>query len=603
MMKTFSAALLCAILGMSGTAYSAEPGPEPEMAAQDEQEPFIPITDEMLLNPDPKDWLMHYRTFDFSGYSPLDQINGSNVDQLQLAWMRAMDAGGQEIRPLVYEGIMYVAHAGSDHIQAWDATSGDLIWDYKRELPGNILDYRTAGARTRNLAMYDDKVYHLTRDTYLIALHARTGALVWETQISSLEDGIAHSSGAVVVKGKVLAGRTCSMRSGLRCFISAHDALTGKELWRTHTTPAQGEPGSESWGDLPTEQRVHVSPWGTPGSYDPELDLVYWGVAVPGPYPRIIRRGKWDVGDKTPCELYSNSTLALDPDTGEIKWYYQHLPCDEWDADFVQERTLIDTVVDPDPESVRWINPKVLGKKEKRKVVVTMGEPGGLFVNDRETGEFLWAHPFPFNTTEKFVIRDIDVNTGEVYINMNMVARKLGDTFTVCGHNVKSWWSWSYSPRTNLLYIPFNHACLSQTANLGRADGVDPRFTIPEPGRPADAPAGEMRAIDMATGKEVWRYEERSPNVGSALATGGDLVFFGDLNRRFRAFDAKTGEVLWETIVGSQISGYPITYSVGGRQYVALPVGGIGRGRLKAYAPELEAPLGSNMMVVFTLPK
>ncbi|MCH8016545.1 MAG: PQQ-binding-like beta-propeller repeat protein [Acidobacteria bacterium] len=339
MMRTFSAALLCAILGMPG------------MAAQDEQEPFIPITDEMLLNPDPKDWLMHYRTFDFSGYSPLDQINGSNVDRLQLAWMRAMDAGGQEIRPLVYEGIMYVAHAGSDHIQAWDATTGDLIWDYKRELPGNILDYRTAGARTRNLAMYDDKVYHLTRDTYLIALHARTGALVWETQISDLEDGIAHSSGPVVVKGKVLAGRTCSMRSGLRCFISAHDALTGKELWRTHTTPAQGEPGSASWGDLPTEQRVHVSPWGTPGSYDPELDLVYWGVAVPGPYPRIIRRGKWDVGDKTPCELYSNSTLALDPDTGEIKWYYQHLPCDEWDADFVQERTLIDTVVDPDPES------------------------------------------------------------------------------------------------------------------------------------------------------------------------------------------------------------------------------------------------------------
>ena len=315
MMRTFSAALLCAILGMPG------------MAAQDEQEPFIPITDEMLLNPDPKDWLMHYRTFDFSGYSPLDQINGSNVDRLQLAWMRAMDAGGQEIRPLVYEGIMYVAHAGSDHIQAWDAT------------------------------------------------------------------------------------------------------------------------------------------------------------------------------------------------------------------------------------------------------------------------------------TEKFVIRDIDVNTGEVYINMNMVARKLGDTFTICGHNVKSWWSWSYSPRTNLLYIPFNHACLSQTANLGRADGVDPRFTIPEPGRPADAPAGEMRAIDMATGKEVWRYEERSPHVGSALATGGDLVFFGDLNRRFRAFDAETGEVLWETIVGSQISGYPITYSVGGRQYVALPVGGIGRGRLKAYAPELEAPLGSNMTVVFTLPK
>ncbi len=283
MMKYCSAALLCAVLGM------------PEMAAQDQQEPFIPITDEMLLNPDPKDWLMHYRTFDFSGYSPLDQINGSNVDRLQLAWMRAMDAGGQEIRPLVYEGIMYVAHAGSDHLQAWDATTGDLIWDYKRELPGNILDYRTSGARTRNLAMYDDKVYHLTRDTYLIALHARTGALVWETQISELEDGIAHSSGAVVVKGKVLAGRTCSMRSGLRCFISAHDALTGKELWRTHTTPAQGEPGSESWGICPPRSESMSLPGEHPGATIRSWisSTGAWRCRVPIPASFAAATGMW----------------------------------------------------------------------------------------------------------------------------------------------------------------------------------------------------------------------------------------------------------------------------------------------------------------------
>lgn len=490
MKRTIIFGILWIFLGLGGTVFSA----------LQEEEPFLPVTDEMLLNPDPKDWIMHYRTYDFSGYSPLDQINGSNVGGLTLAWMRAMDQGGQEIRPLVYEGIMYVAHAGSDHIQAWDATTGDLIWDYKRDLPGELIEYRTAGARTRNLAMYDNKIYHLTRDTHLIALHARSGELLWETKISERTDGIAHSSGAVVVRGIVMSGRTCSMRSGQRCFIAAHDAITGKELWRTHTTPAVGEPGSESWGDLPTEQRVHVSPWGAPGSYDPELDLVYWGVAVPGPYPRIIRRGTVDIGDKSPCELYSNSTLALDPDTGEIKWYYQHLPCDGWDADFVQERTLIDTVVDPDPEAVKWINPNLEGKKERRKVVVSMGEPGGLFVNDRETGEFLWADPFPFENTENFVIRDIDVTTGAVYMNMDMVARKLGDTFTVCGHNVKGWWSWSYSPRTNLLYIPINRACLSQTASLERADGVGPRFTIPEPGRPEDAPMGEVRAIGHRKG-------------------------------------------------------------------------------------------------------
>ena len=188
----------------------------------------------------------------------------------------------------------------------------------------------------------------------------------------------------------MLSGRTCSPSSlKARCFIAAHDADTGNELWRTYTAAGADDPGGETWGDLPTARRVHVSPWGVPGSYDPELDLIYWGVAVPLPYPRIVRRGTWDVGDRTPCELYSNSTLALAADTGAITWYYQHLPCDDWDQDFVQDRTLIDTVVNPDPDAVMWINPKLAGTAEERKIVVTMGEPGGLFVNDRETGEFL----------------------------------------------------------------------------------------------------------------------------------------------------------------------------------------------------------------------
>jgi len=574
-----------------------------EMAAQEEQRSFTPVTDEMLLNPDPSDWLMMHRTYDFKGYSPLDQINRSNVDRLQLAWMRAMDSGRQEMRPLVYDGVMYITHPG-DHLQALDATTGDLIWDYQRDLPEDVRRYRIAGSRSRNLAIYSDKIYHLTWDAHLIAVDARTGEMVWESQIGDYRDGITHSSGAVVIKGMVMSGRTCSTSTtGVRCFIAAHDAQTGKELWRTHTTPAEGEPGSETWGDVPTEKRIHVSPWGTPASYDPELDLVYWSVANPAPYPRIIRRGSWDVGDHTPCELYSNSTLALDADTGKIQWYYQYLPCDEWDQDFVYERTLINTVVDPDPEAVKWVNPKIIGNTRERKVVVTMGEPGGLFVNDRETGEFLWAHPVPFDSTEKFVIRDIDVTTGAVYINMNLVAREPGQTVVVCGHSVKSWWAWSYSPLTQLLYIPINRACLQQTANANTVDGVGPRFTIRDPTVPENGDNMEVRAINISTGREAWRFSQRAPNAGSALATGGNLVFFGDLNRRLHALDAETGKVLWETILGSQISGSAVSYAVGGRQYLAVPVGGLGNGKLETYSPELEAPLGNNMIVVFALPE
>ena len=604
--------LVGAVVGLLSLANALQPSPGVGVAAEEQAPAFVPVTDEMLLDPGPEDWLMVHRTYDFQAYSPLDQIDRENVAQLQLAWMRAMDEGPQEIRPLVYDGVMYIAHpndrqratrSGRDHLQALDATTGDLIWDYERELPEDLRQYARLGNRNRHLAIYGDNIFHLTQDAYLVTLDARTGELAWESQMADYRDGITHSSGATIIKGKVLSGRTCSPSLQARCFIAAHDADTGNELWRTYTAAGADDPGGETWGNLPTARRFHVSPWGVPGSYDPELDLVYWGIAVPLPYPRIVRRGTWDVGDRTPCELYSNSTVALAADTGEIDWYYQHLPCDDWDMDFVQERTLIDTVVNPDPEAVMWINPKLAGTAEERKIVVTMGEPGGLFVNDRETGEFLWASPLPYTSTERFVIRDIDVETGAVYINMDLVAKELGQRVVVCGHNVKGWWSWSYSPVTGLLYIPFNRACVDQTANDRTISGASPRVSIPEPGFEEDGDLTEVRAIDMSTGRERWRYSQRAPNAGSTLATGGNVVFFGDSNRRFRAFDAETGQVLWETILGSQITGYPVTYAVDGRQYLTVPVGGGVRDRVATYAPELKAPTGSNMLVTFALPE
>ena len=590
---------LVTVAVLAGLAWLA-PGALPSAAGQPQE--FVPITDEMLRDPDPGDWLMAYRTYDFQAFSPLDEIDRGNVGGLRLAWMRAMEEGAQQIRPLVYDGVMYIAQPGYDHLQALDATTGDLIWEYRREQPDDIRQYGQFGDRTRNLALYGSHVYHLTADAHIIAVDARTGELAWESRTADYRDGITHSSGAVIVNGMVVSGRTCSPASlDARCFVAAHDAGDGVERWRTYTAAGADDPGGATWGTLPTVQRVHVSPWGVPGSFDPELNRVFWGVAVPLPYTRLMRRGTWDVGDRSPCELYSNSTLAMNADTGTIDWYYQYLPCDDWDQDFVQERTLIDTVVNPDPEAVRWINPNLTGTAEERKIVVVLGEPGGLFVNDRETGEFLWADPFPFDSTERFVISDVDVETGTTTINMDLVAREAGDQFIICGHNVKGWWSWSYSPVTGLLYVPINRSCLNQTLNPRTVSGTGPRFSIPDPDIGPEGDLTEVRAIDISTGREVWRYSQRAPNAGTTLATAGNVVFFGDSNRRFRAFDAETGDVLWETILGSQISGYPVTYEAGGRQYLTVPVGGVGN-RLRTYAPELEAPTGSNMLVTFTLP-
>ncbi len=574
------------------------------VAAQPASDDLVPVTDAMLRDPDPGDWLMAHRTYDFHGFSPLDQIDRDNVGELRLVWMRAMDEGPQQFRPLVYDGVMYIANPGSDHLQAIDGTTGDLVWDYRWDAPADLREYSQLGNRTRSLAIYGRNILHLTADSHIIAVDARTGELAWESEMSDHQSGISHSSGAMVIDGQVMSGRACSPRpdSG-RCFVASHDATNGAEAWRFFTAAGSDDPGGQTWGGVPASRRGHVSPWGLPGSYDPELGLVYWGIAVPSPYTRIMRHGDWDIGDSTPCELYSNSTVALSVETGALDWYYQHLPCDDWDQDFVQERTLIDLLVNPDPEAVRWINPGIAGTPQERKVVVTMGEPGGLFVNDRETGEFLWAAPLPYTSTERFVIRDIDPATGQVFINMDLVAREVGEQHIICGHNVKGWWSWSYSPQTGLLYIPFNRSCLNQTANDRSVTGTGPRFTQPEPGLEDDGDLTELRAIDLSTGREAWRFSQRAPNAGSALATGGNVVFHGDLNRRFRAFDAETGEILWQTILGSQITGYPVSYIADGRQYVTVPVGGAAIFRMNQYAPELEAPIGSNMLVTFALPE
>ncbi|MCH7979334.1 MAG: PQQ-binding-like beta-propeller repeat protein [Acidobacteria bacterium] len=325
---------------------------------------YVPVTREMLLDPPPGDWLMFSRTYDNQRFSPLDQINRQNVGQLRMVWARGMGAGIHENIPLVHQGVMYVATPGAV-IQALDATNGDLIWEYRRKLPADLSNFIGNAGRARSIAIYEDLVFYAAPDGYLLGLDARTGELRWETRVHDYTTGTQHTTGPIVVEGKLITGRGCSgSRAG--CFIAAHDALTGKELWKFYTTPAPGEPGGDSWGSVPVEKRM-ASPWGLPGAYDPVRKLVYWGIANPKPHTRLKRHGGNidDIPRSAPADLYSNSTVALDPSTGKLAWYYQHLPGDDWDADHTQERILLRTAFNPDPAAVKWINPLIPRGEER----------------------------------------------------------------------------------------------------------------------------------------------------------------------------------------------------------------------------------------------
>ena len=422
----------------------------PETRAQNGKRDFVPVTDAMLEKPDPANWLMWRRTLDSWGYSPLDQINRNNVAQLRMVWTRGMaDGRSQESTPLVYDGVMYLPNSG-DYIQALDARTGDFIWDYQRKIPeGGRRD------KNRNLAIYGNLIIDTSSDNAVFGVDAQTGKIVWETQILDPKKPANASSGPIIAKGKVISGRQCQPGAGHEgCIITAHDAKTGKELWRTSTIPKPGEPGDETWGGVPLEQRWHIGTWMVP-SYDPELNLIYVGTSVTIPAPKFI------LGGNNNKHLYHNSTLALNADTGKIIWYYQHI-VDHWDLDHPFERILVDTVVAPNASDVLWINPKVK-PGERRKVITGIpGKTGVVYTLDRRTGEFLWARP----TVYQNVISGIDGNTGEVTVNSEVQFSAINQSHLVCPGSTggKNWPAGAYSPLTNMMYFPL------QNMHVGEAD-------------------------------------------------------------------------------------------------------------------------------------
>jgi alcohol dehydrogenase (cytochrome c) len=516
---------------------------------------FVPVTDKMLLNPSPDDWLMYSRTYDAQRFSPLKQITKSNVGQLREAFKKELGNGPHESIPNAYRRVLYVQFPGAV-IQAINGATGETIWEYKYPSGGS--------SRAKALSIYEDMVYYTAPDNSVVALDARTGAVRWTTKTPG-----NPTAGNIVIDGKVLSGRACG-NNGTNCYVLALDAKTGKEVWKFYSVAQDSDPeAAKTWGGVPQEKR-EASQWGLPGGYDPQRHLIYWGISNPMPNTRLARHNgnPAAVSYDTPSDLYSNSTVALNPETGKLVWYYQHLPGDDWDEDYPHERTLIRTAIIPDPKSVKWINPDIK-KGQQRDIMLSVGEGGGMWALDRQTGQFLWATPFPFDHPN-FLISNIEPKTGKVTINKKLMFTKAGEQHLICYWNTRSYWPTAYSPVHNALYVPYLENCLDMTA--GEAGARDKRGGQIAPGADLNTWQGLMK-VNASTGEMTPIFKEHAPSNGAVLATAGDLIFWGDLDHKFRAFDADNGKVLWETTLNGPVQNSTITYAVDGKQYVAVLTG------------------------------
>jgi PQQ-dependent dehydrogenase (methanol/ethanol family) len=556
---------------------------------------FVPVTDAMLKTPPPADWLMWRRTYDAWGYSPLDQIDRDNVAKLTLAWSVDLAPGpSQEGTPIVHDGVMYFPEP-MDVTRAMDAATGKTIWQYKYPLPEDVGKFVPFPATNRNLAIYGHLIIDNGADDTVYAVDAESGKLAWKTKILDYHTHPAKQGSApFVVDGELISGRNCMPQAGPdACIITAHDALTGKELWRKHTIPKPGEPGGDSWGDIPYEKRWHVGAWMMP-SYDPALDLIYMGTSVTAPAPKFMLAGN----DKK--YLYHDSTLAIVPRTGATKWYYQH-DVDNWDMDHPFERLLVDTAVAPDPSEVPWINPRVRPGERREVVTGIPGKTGIIYTLDRKTGEFLWARP----TVRQNVVSKIDGATGAVTMNPKTQFTAAEQTVFVCptSDGGKNWPAGAYSPRTKTMYFPMQNTCMNSKsiASVPKPELIYAinNHTMIAPGT---NDVGTVQAFAVDSGKTVWTHDQRA-GVTALVATGGDLIFGGDVAGKFRALDAETGKVLWETDLGSQVTGHPITFAVNGKQYVAVSTGRSNlTGGLARLTPEVAPQDNPNRLFVFALP-
>ena len=586
-------ALFCAIgaLGYAQAQAPAEPstGTRTLRAVSN----FVTVTDEIISSPEPEDWLIYRGNYEAWGYSPLEQIDKTNVGTLQLVWSRAMEPGINQASPLVYDGVMFLGNP-NDVFQAIDAATGDLMWEYRHPLPPPSEFASNHGQRKRSIALYGDRVYTVTWNNFVVALDARTGELVWQTDRGG-DLYVSNSTGPIVANGVVVAGSTCQ-RAGRGCYVTGHDAETGQELWRNEMIPRPGEPGDETWAGSPFEARWMTGVWGHI-IYDPELDLVHYGSSGVGPASEAQRNmpGATMAG--------TNTRFAVRPRTGEIVWRHQVLPRDNWDQECTFEMMVIDTPVNPDPAAGLLSSNPEAQRGPRRTLTGIPCKTGIAWSFDAATGEFLWAKP----TVEQNLVAQIGPQ-GLVAVNEDVVLSDVNKVYQICPTygGGRDWPSGAYNPESNLMFMALSNACLDSQARADREP--EPRFVynvrnVARFARDKDQ-VGRIDAISVETGRTVWSWETRVANYSPLLATAGGLLFNGSMDRYLRSLDIDSGEVLWQTRLPSPVLGGTITFSINGRQYIAVTSGGgAGANYQMSLTPEADAPTGANAVYVFALPQ
>jgi alcohol dehydrogenase (cytochrome c) len=552
--------------------------PMPPVVLPNSLEKITPVTDDLLDNPPASDWLTWRRTYDDHGFSPLKQINKKNVGDLRVAWAWSLPNGQNEATPLEHDGVLFVDSYG-DRVQALNAVTGDLLWQYSRQLPS---DNRTSVKR--NLAIYRDKLLVPTSDDHIVALAVKTGKVIWDTQIADYSKGFQTTGGPLVAKGKVMQGIAGQSPGGN--FIVALDVETGKEAWRFFTIARPGEPGGESWNGLPLEKRNGASVW-TAGSYDPQLNLAYFGVGQTydtGPLLHPVNQpGITNDG------LYTDSTLAFNPDTGKLVWHFQHVHNDQWDLDWAFEQQLINLPVNG----------------ASQKLVITSGKMAIYEGMDAATGKYIFSKDLGIQN----VVSSIDPKTGEKTINPAVVVGD-GKPHMICPHpgGGRSWIATSYNAETKVIYVPMVESCMDlipaapgERGNL--TSGVN-WFIRARPD--SDGKFGRLEAFNLETKKVLWIDRQRAPQTTGVLATAGGVLFAGSLDRFLKAYDDSTGDLLWQIRMNDVPSSCPITYSVNGKQYIAVVVGNGGAQTVTfpVLVPEIQNPPDHGAAIwVFDLPE
>jgi alcohol dehydrogenase (cytochrome c) len=562
-----------------------------EAARKAKLDAIRPVTDAMLASPPEGDWLMWRRTYGVSGFSPLKQIDRTNVARLRQAWSWNIPVSQNETTPLVHDGVLFVMSAGA--VEALDGATGDLLWQYRRPILPTDLGGGTQH-RNKGMAIWGDKLIAETVDKHVVALDIHTGKVVWDQQIAIAdaptdpENVKPQTFGVpIVADGKVVLGVSLAIDTPSGNFIVALDANTGKEVWRFKTVAQPGQPGGDSWNGAPPNERFGAGVW-TGGSYDPARKLVFFGTGNTYDAGTLLlpHREKGASNDA----LYTDTTLALDVETGKLKWFYQHMQRDVWDMDWVFEQSLATLPVDGKP----------------RDVVLTAGKLAIFDVMDRATGQYLFSKDLGL---QNLVVK-IDPKTGRKTTNPALEPVS-GKPLFLCpsSSGARSWPTTALDPQSHVVYVPMVETCTNYTwtarppAEVAKG-GLDMAYPAVPP-KDTDGKFGRLEAVDLVTRKPLWTVRQRAGMTSSVLGLSTGVVFAGSMDRMFHAYDAKTGKVLWETRLSASPNSSPITYAINGEQYVAVVAGGGGAfdGAAKPFTPEIDSPAPGVTVVVFKLPK